>query len=142
MAVIQTSRDINTKIDILWDIISDVDKDPDYWYGTRSVKNIKKEGNSIERETIISFKESKCKEIVTLYPKYKTTTEIVEGPLVGWKTITLDKIDENNIRINVKWDIHLKGLLGPFTIIVKKHILKGTEEALNRITHKTIEKQT
>ena len=142
MAVIQTSRDINTKIDILWDIISDVDKDPDYWHGTRSGKNIKKEGNSIERETIISFKESKCKEIVTLYPKYQTTTEIVEGPLVGRKTITLDKIDENNTRRNVKWDIHLNGFLGPFTIIVKKHILKGTEEALNRITHKTIEKQT
>jgi hypothetical protein len=42
MAVIQTSRDINTKIDNLWYIISDVDKDPDYWYGTRSVKNTKK----------------------------------------------------------------------------------------------------
>ena len=142
MTVIQTSRDINTKIDNLWDIVSDVDKDPDYWYGTRSVKNIKKEGNSIERETIISFKESKCKEIVTLYPKYQTTTEIVEGPLIGWKTITLDKIDEDNTRINVKWDIHLKGFLGPFTIIVKRHILKGTEEALNRITYKTMEKQT
>ena len=142
MAVIQTSRDINTKIDNLWDTISDVDKDPDYWHGIKSVKNIKKEGNIIERETIISFKESRCKEIVTLSPKYQTTTEIVEGPLVGWKTVTVDKIDENNTRINVKWDIHLKGVLGPFTFIVKKHILKGTEEALNRITHKTIGKQT
>ena len=141
MTVIQTSRDINTKIDNLWNIISNVDKDPDYWHGTRSIKNMKKEGNIIERETAISFKESKCKEIVTLYPKYQTTTEIIEGPLIGSKTITLDKIDENNTRINVKWDIHLNGFLGPFTIFVKKHILKGTEEALNRITHKIIEKQ-
>lgn len=141
MTVIQTSRDINTKIDNLWNIISNVDKDPDYWHGTRSIKNMKKEGNIIERETSISFKESKCKEIVTLYPKYQTTTEIIEGPLIGSKTITLDKIDENNTRINVKWDIHLNGFLGPFTIFVKKHILKGTEEALNRITHKIIEKQ-
>ncbi len=141
MTAIQASRDINTRIDNLWDIISNVDKDPDYWHGTRSIKNIKKEGNTIERETIISFKESKCKEIVTLSPKYQTTTEIVEGPLIGGKTITLDKIDENNTRINVKWDIHLRGFLGPFTIIVKKHILKGTEEALNRITHKIIERQ-
>ncbi|MDP8905900.1 MAG: SRPBCC family protein [Thermoproteota archaeon] len=142
MTAIQASRDINTRIDNLWDIISNVDKDPDYWHGTRSIKNIKKEGNTIERETIISFKESKCKEIVTLYPRYQTTTEIIEGPLIGCKTITLDKIDENNTRINVKWDIHLKGFLGPFTIFVKKHILKGTEEALNRISYKIIEKQT
>ena len=141
MAVIQTSRDINTKIDNLWEIISNVDKDPDYWHGTRSIKNLKKEGNIIVRETISSFKESKCKEIVTLHPKYQTTTKIIEGPLIGWKTITLDKIDENKTRINVKWDIHMKGFLGPFTIFVKKHILKGTEEALNRISYKIIEKQ-
>lgn len=142
MTVIQTSRDINTKIDNLWDIISNVDKDPDYWHGTKSIKILKNEGNIIERETIISYKESKCKEIVTLYPKYQTTTEIIEGPLIGWKTITLEKIDENKTRINVKWDIHLKGFLGPFTIFVKKHILKGTEETLNRISYKIIEKQT
>ena len=53
MTAIQASRDINTRIDNLWDIISNVDKDPDYWHGTRSIKNIKKEGNTIERETII-----------------------------------------------------------------------------------------
>jgi hypothetical protein len=56
MTVILTSRDIDSSIDKLWDIISDVDKDPEFWYGTRSVKNIKKEGNIIERETIISFR--------------------------------------------------------------------------------------
>jgi hypothetical protein len=38
MAVIQTSREINAKLCKLWDLISNMDKDPDYWYGTRSVK--------------------------------------------------------------------------------------------------------
>ncbi len=28
MTIIQTSRDINTQMDRLWNIISDVDKDP------------------------------------------------------------------------------------------------------------------
>ena len=69
MTVILTSRDINSTIDKLWNIISNVYKDPEYWYGTRSVKNIKKEGNSIERETTISFKDYKCREIVTLNNK-------------------------------------------------------------------------
>ncbi len=123
-------------------IISDVDKDPDYWYGTRSIKNIKKEGNIIERETIISFKESKCKEIVKLYNKNQITIEIIEGPVIGGKIITLEKINEDNTRINVKWDIHMKGFMKLFTIFVKKHILKGTEEAINRITNKAAEKKT
>ncbi len=133
MTVILAKREINSPIDKIWDIISNVDKDPEYWHGTRSIKNIKKEGNTIEREVIISFKNYKCKEIVSLYNKNKITIEMVEGPLIGRKTITLEKLDENITRINVVWDIHMKGLLNIFTIFVKKHILKGTVDAIARI---------
>jgi len=133
MTVILAKREINSRIDKIWNIISNVDKDPEYWHGTRSIKNIKKEGNTIEREVIISFKNYKCKEIVSLYNKNKITIEMVEGPLIGRKTITLEKLDENITRINVVWDIHMKGLLNIFTIFVKKHILKGTVDAIARI---------
>ncbi|HXS60542.1 MAG TPA: SRPBCC family protein [Candidatus Sulfopaludibacter sp.] len=133
MTVILAKREINSPIDKIWNIISNVDKDPEYWHGTRSIKNIKKEGNTIEREVIISFKNYKCKEIVSLYNKNKITIEMVEGPLIGRKTITLEKLDENITRINVVWDIHMKGLLNIFTIFVKKHILKGTVDAIARI---------
>lgn len=142
MTVILTRRDINSTIDKLWNIISNVDKDPEYWYGTRSVKNIKKEGNIIERETTISFKDYKCREIVTLNNKNQIIIKIVEGPVVGEKRITLEKIDENKTRIKVKWDIHMKGFMRLFTIFVKKHILKGTEEAIIRISNKAEEKET
>ena len=142
MTIILTRRDINSTIDKLWNIISNVDKDPEYWYGTRSVKNIKKEGNSIERETTISFKDYKCREIVTLSNKNQIIIKIVEGPIVGEKRITLEKIDENKTRIKVKWDIHMKGYMILFTIFVKKHILKGTEEAITRISNKAEEKET
>jgi ribosome-associated toxin RatA of RatAB toxin-antitoxin module len=133
MTVILAKREINSPIDKIWNIISNVDKDPEYWHGTRSIKNIKKEGNTIEREVIISFKNYKCREIVSLYNKNKITIEMVEGPLIGRKTITLEKLDENITRINVVWDIHMKGLLNIFTIFVKKHILKGTVDAIARI---------
>ncbi|MGN6709407.1 MAG: SRPBCC family protein, partial [Candidatus Nitrosocosmicus sp.] len=85
---------INSSIEKLWNIISDVDRDPEYWHGTKSIKNIKKEGNIIERETTISFKNSRCKEIVTLDEnnKNKIKIEIIEGPIHGEKTITLEKI--------------------------------------------------
>jgi hypothetical protein len=42
MAVILASKDINSPIDKIWNMISNVDKDPEYWRGTRSIKNIKK----------------------------------------------------------------------------------------------------
>jgi ribosome-associated toxin RatA of RatAB toxin-antitoxin module len=139
MAVILASKDINSPIDKIWDIISNVDKDPEYWHGTRSIKNIKKEGNIIEREVIISFKNYKCKEIVTLYNKNKITIEMIEGPIIGRKTITLEKLDENITRINVIWDIHFKGFISIFTIFVKKHILKGTVDAITRIANNIAE---
>ena len=141
MTSISASRDIDSTTDKVWDVISDTDRDPEYWYGTRSVKNIKKEGNVIERETVIAFKESKCREIVTLHDKDQIATEIVDGPVVGKKIVTLEKIDENKSRINVKWDIQMKGYMALFSFFVKKHILKGTQEALVRIANKAMEKQ-
>jgi ribosome-associated toxin RatA of RatAB toxin-antitoxin module len=141
MTSISASRDIDSTTDKVWDVISDTDRDPEYWYGTRSVKNIKKEGNVIERETVIAFKESKCREIVTLHDKDQIATEIIDGPVVGKKIVTLEKIDENKSRINVKWDIHMKGYMALFSFFVKKHILKGTQEALVRIANKAMEKQ-
>ena len=94
-----------------------------------------------ERETVIAFKESKCREIVTLNDKDQITTEIVDGPIVGKKTIKLEKIDEGKSRIIVNWDFHMKGYMGLFSFFVKKHILKGTQEALARIADKATEKQ-
>jgi len=42
MTIILANRDINLPIDKLWAIISDVDKDFQYWHGIRSINNIKK----------------------------------------------------------------------------------------------------
>lgn len=136
MATISANKEIKASIETVWNIVSDVDSDPQYWHGTRSIKNIRKEGNKVERETVIAFKESKCKEIITFEDKNKIVTEISEGPMQGKKTIWLEKINENLTRVNVIWSIHMKGALGLFTFMVKKHILNGTNEALDRIAEK------
>lgn len=137
MTIIKTSKEINAPLDKVWSIISDVDKDPEYWFGTRSIKNIEKRGNTIERETIIAFRDSKCKEIVTLDEKNAINIDITEGPVTGKKTITIEKISDNKTKLNVVWDIHMAGIMGLFEFMVKKHILKGTEEALGRISEKS-----
>jgi hypothetical protein len=36
----------------------------------------------------------------------------------------------------VEWDIKINGLYRIFTGMIKRHILKGTEEALERISEK------
>ena len=132
MVTINASREVFAPIDRVWDIISDIDNEPQYWHGTKSVKNIKRNGNMIEREVVISFKDSKCRQTVILNPKKSVEIKITDGPMKGTKTVTLVPRGENT-RIDVAWNIKLAGFLGMFTGMVKKHIAEGSEEALERI---------
>ena len=132
MVTIDASREIPSPLDRIWDIVADVDNEPKYWHGTKTVRNIGKNGNTIEREVTIAFKDSKCRQTVTLDPKKSVNIMITEGPMKGSKVITLSP-SGNSTRIDVKWDIKLTGFLGMFTGMVKKHIAEGTDEALERI---------
>ena len=130
MVLIHTSRDVTATLDSVWNVISDIDREPEFWHGTKSIKNISKTGNTIVREVVIAFRNSKCREIVRL------GNEIIEGPIRGRKTITLKTIKNQSTRIDLEWDIRLSGFYGIFTGMIKKHILKGTEEALESISEK------
>lgn len=132
MVTINASREIRAPLDRVWDIVSDVDNEPQYWHGTKAVKNISKSGNTVEREVTIAFKDSRCRQTVVLIPKKSVEIAITEGPLKGTKIITLSPSGDDT-KIDVAWDIKLSGFLGMFTEMVKKHISEGTEEALARI---------
>src|ERR671920_2542281 len=60
------SNEIPAPLDDVWKIVSDIDREPEYWHGTKSVMNIRKVGNIVESETVIAFRKSICKEILTL----------------------------------------------------------------------------
>ncbi len=111
MVLIHTSRDIKARLDSVWNVISDIDREPEFGHGTKSIKNISKTGNTIEREVVIAFRNSKCREIVRLDNKKSinisniSNIEIIEGPIRGRKTITLKTIKNHTTRIDVEWDI-------------------------------------
>ena len=138
MVLIHAYRIVAASIDRVWDVISDIDRDPDFWRGTRHIKNISKTENTVEREVVIAFRNSVCREIVTIDPKKSINIEIIEGPMKGKKTIALSAIENNSTRIDVEWDITINGLFVIFTQIIKRHILNGTQEALERISRKVI----
>ena len=69
MVIVQVAREMLAPLDKVWDIVSDIDNEPLYWRGTKCIKNISKIGNVVEREVVIAFRESKCKETVVLNPK-------------------------------------------------------------------------
>jgi carbon monoxide dehydrogenase subunit G len=134
MVVIQVSKEITASLNKVWNIISDVDNEPKYWYGTKSIKNITKNGNVVEREVIIAFKNSKCNETVILETNKSVKTKIIGGPINGTKTILINPVGTSKTRIDVIWNIKLVGFLGIFNSIVKKHISQGTKDAIDRIS--------
>jgi carbon monoxide dehydrogenase subunit G len=132
MATLYVSREMTAPLDRVWTVISDVDNEAQYWHGTKSVKNISREGNVIKREVVIAFKDSKTMQTVTLNPQTSIETKITEGPITGTRLVKLSESD-NKTRVDVSWDFKLGGFLNVFSGMVKKHIKEGTEQALERI---------
>ncbi|MDE1812331.1 MAG: SRPBCC family protein [Thaumarchaeota archaeon] len=132
MVQIQASVEIDAPIDKVWSIVSDLDSEPKFWRGTKEVRNISKYGNTITREVTIAFKDSKCMQTVTLYPKEKIQIQFTKGVIEGTKTLTLAQ-DGNKVRLDALWDMKLTGMMGMFTGMIKKHIQSGSEQALESI---------
>ena len=139
MANFHTAKKINAPVSEVWKILSDVDREPEFWHGTKSIKNITKSDKVVEREVVIAFKNSICKETVTINPMKSITTEITDGPLKGKKVVVINPDGDQESIVDVEWDIRLSGFMGIFSKMVKKHILEGTEDALERIS-KAVEK--
>jgi carbon monoxide dehydrogenase subunit G len=139
MTNFHTSKKIYAPVSEVWKILSDIDREPEFWHGTKSIKNISKSDNKVEREVVIAFKNSVCKETVTIVPMKSITTDITEGPLKGKKVVVINPDGDKESVVDVEWDIRLSGFMGIFSKMVKKHILDGTNDALNRIS-KVVEK--
>ena len=132
VAKIEVSTKIQSTVDKVWDIISDIDNETKYWKGTKEIHNISKDGNKINREVIIAFRDSKCLQEVTLNPKEKIEVVFTKGIIEGTKTINLKTL-EGEILLEAIWDVKLSGMMGMFTGMIKKHVKSGTEQALQAI---------
>ena len=132
MAVIETSIEVNSPAEKVWELISDIDNEPKFWKGTLAVRNISKEGNVVNREITIAFRDQKCQQEVTLYPKEKIIAVFTKGIISGSKTLNLNSQDQQTL-LEVKWDVKLTGIMSIFTGMVTKHIKSGTDLALQSI---------
>ena len=132
MATIQVEVEINASIEKVWDIVSDIDNEPKFWKGTKEVRNISKDGNTVNREITIEFRDQKCLQQVKIYPKEKIEVKFTKGIIEGEKIVSSSVKDEKTI-LSTYWDIKLTGMMSMFTGIIKKHIKSGTEQAMQSI---------
>ncbi len=132
MAIIEVEIEINATVDKVWDVVSDIDNEPKFWKGTKKIKNLSKEGNIVNREIIIAFRDQKCLQEIKLQPKEKIEAKFTKGVLGGEKIIFLIPKEEKTI-LRTVWDIRLTGVMSMFTGMIKKHIKSGTEQAMQSI---------
>ena len=133
MAIIEVQVPIKAPSEKIWDVISDIDNEPKFWKGTKEVRNISKEGNTVKREIIIAFRDQKCLQEVKLQPKERIEAVFTKGIISGEKIVSIIRKDDDESILKTVWDIKLTGMMGMFTGMIKKHIKSGTEQAMNSI---------
>ena len=124
---------MNTDADRVWSGISDLDSEPVFWWGTKSVKHISRNGNILNREIVQNFGDHVISQKVTLRPKEEIEIQYLRGVTEGTKVLKLEKLDVNRQRVTAEWDIHFPGIYWLTTFFVARHVRKGTVDALRRI---------
>ena len=134
---IKVSREISAPVDQIWNIVSDVDNETKYWTTYKTIKNINKIDNIVEREVTVTAgpQNAKTHQFVTLNPEQMVIqTNITEGPVTGSRVLTLSpSSDINATKIDVLWNIDMSGIPVIVKGLAKDNFMKTTEEALNRI---------
>jgi type II restriction/modification system DNA methylase subunit YeeA len=132
VAEIHVSVNVDAEIDRIWEVIVDLDNEPKFWKGTKEIRNISSDGNNIKREITIAFRDQKCMQDVTIFPKQKIEAKFTKGIIKGNKILSLNQTSDG-CNLEAVWNIKLSGMMGMFTGMITKHIQSGTEQALQAI---------
>ena len=132
MTTIEVKVKINAPIEKVWKVVSDIDNEPRFWKGTKEVRNISKNENTIEREITIAFRDQKCIQEVTLDPMKQIHAKFTKGIINGDKIMSLIP-EGDRTTLQTQWDMKLTGMMGMFTSMIKNHIKSGTEQAMQKI---------
>jgi hypothetical protein len=138
--IINLTKVINASTDKVWNIISNVDKNPDYW-PISIVKNVSKSDNTVEREVTVPappFMDNKAHQIISIIPDQFTIVENhPQGAVMGIKTISLlqAKNDANKTEVSIVWNLDLSKIPGIGKGFAKDGISKSVDEALNKMAN-------
>ncbi len=133
MPRIEQFVEIDASRDAVWNVISDLDHEPDFWWGTKEVRNISKEGNVVNREITQNFRNHKILQKVILSPKEKIEVQYLKGLTEGSKFLKLETMNESKQKLTAIWNVKFTGIYKIITFYLTGHVRKGTIDALQRI---------
>ncbi len=128
MTEIKASIQINSPVDKVWNIVSDLDRESKFWNNITKVRTISTENDVVKREITIG-KVDRCLQTVTLYPQQKILAEFTKGIIGGTKTTMLTPRD-NGTLLEITWDIKFKGIAGLMSGKLNSDFQVHTEQAV------------
>jgi carbon monoxide dehydrogenase subunit G len=142
MVIIAEVRELDASVDEVWDIVSDVDKDTEYWTGLASIRNILKERNLIEREVVVGFMGRKGRQTIKLVPKVSIHLTMIDSSLRGSREIKLTPLGDRRTKIDISWDIQFSEIPDFAQGFVRSRLEQGTRDALDKIARAARAPQT
>ena len=120
----------------VWKRLSDVDRIPEFWHGTRSLEVLSREkGNGREVAKVrvrFAFGGSGEAEITSDDASMKLTTDYKSGPFKGVQLVRID-----GKTIEARWDVNFTGLFKLTSGRTGRHFASGTLHALQRLCSAT-----
>ena len=137
MVSVRAEARIRAPPEEVWRIISDLDGEPRYWRGTRSVRNVSESGGVVTREVTIAFRGKKCMQEVRTIPMERIEAAFTGGIMRGTKVLSM-RAEEGegggrHTVLEAAWDVGLAGMAGMLSGAIGRHIRGGTEQALAAI---------
>ncbi len=133
MTIIERSIEVNSTKDKAWEIISDLEKEPEYWYGTKECRTLSVEGNVVNREITQNFRNHKILQRAVLHPKDSIEIQYLKGLTEGMKVISIKSLSDGKQLVKVRWDVRFAGIYRLMTSYIRSHTEEGTIHALERI---------
>ncbi len=127
---------VNATFEKIWNVISKVDNDPNYWKNIIHIKNISSDRNIITREIQLS-NGNKCQQKITLFSKERIHIQWTKGPIVGTKDIMLIN-NGGTVIIRIQMDYRLDKVASGGSTSVLDELQSEAEYAL-RLIKKQVE---
>ena len=128
MVEIKESIQIDSSVDKVWNVVSDLDRESKFWNNITKTRTLSTEGNVIKYEITLG-KMDRCLQTVTLYPQEKILAEFTKGTIDGTKTTKLTP-SAGGTNLEITWDVKFKGMAGFMSGKLNSDFQDNTTEAL------------
>lgn len=128
--LIEASLDFEEDPDVVWGRLSDVERIPEFWHGTKSLRVLEKAGEGkVIAAAKFAFGGSGKVEITTDAASKTLLQRYLSGPFTGTQTVRVV-----GQRLEARWDIEFHGIFKIGSGRTAGHFKSGTVHALERLS--------